>query len=272
MTRTVATLEISAIAFQEISDKLRAGGCDHLFMADGTIDMYGIGVARGAAPVPSAAAQAPSVYMHKFEVEQMQRGARSSSLAVATPGGAYSMPLYAAPVAPAAAAPRNETLPFESALFELINKIDSNLDTGDMLEDAKRASAALDAILSKGDLVANAHDYFRDSQDRYEKSIEFRIGWNACLDALVNARAVAPTPTVAADAAAPSESWKEAEAARQFAHLEAQPDERAALDDVKPLVDEWIRSRGTSMDGESYLAALQLAAHVKARTGGLNDL
>ncbi|MFC4706095.1 hypothetical protein ACFPAA_20960, partial [Paraburkholderia caffeinitolerans] len=42
--------------------------------------------------------------------------------------------IAAAPAVPAAAAPRNETLPFESALFELINKIDSNLDTGDMLE------------------------------------------------------------------------------------------------------------------------------------------
>jgi hypothetical protein len=36
------------------------------------------------------------------------------------------------------------------------------------------------------------------------------------------------------------------------------------LDAVKPLVDEWIRSRGTSMDGASYFAAVQLAAHVAA--------
>jgi hypothetical protein len=43
-------------------------------------------------------------------------------------------------------------------------------------------------------------------------------------------------------------------------------DERARFDDVAPLVDEWIRSRGTSMDGASYVAALQLVAHVKDRT------
>jgi hypothetical protein len=43
-------------------------------------------------------------------------------------------------------------------------------------------------------------------------------------------------------------------------------DERAALDDVAPVVDEWIRARGTSMTCDSYIAAVQLAAHVKART------
>lgn len=73
---------------------------------------------------------------------------------------------------------------FESALAELVNKIDTSLDSGDLLIDARRASAALDAILTKGDLVANAHDYFRDSPGRYENSVEFGIGWNACLDAL----------------------------------------------------------------------------------------
>jgi hypothetical protein len=36
------------------------------------------------------------------------------------------------------------------------------------------------------------------------------------------------------------------------------------LNDVAPLVDEWIRSRGTSMDGNAYAAALDLAAHVKS--------
>lgn len=33
---------------------------------------------------------------------------------------------------------------------------------------------------------------------------------------------------------------------------------------VKPFVDAWIRRRGTNMDGQSYVAALQLAAYVKA--------
>lgn len=82
----------------------------------------------------------------------------------------------------------DERAAFESALFELVNKIDTGLDTGDLLKDAKRASAALDSILSGGDLVACAHEYFCDSGDRYEKSIEFRIGWNACLDAIAQAR------------------------------------------------------------------------------------
>ncbi|WP_225031763.1 hypothetical protein [Paraburkholderia sp. XV] len=36
------------------------------------------------------------------------------------------------------------------------------------------------------------------------------------------------------------------------------------LDEVKPFVDAWIRQRGTSVDGQSYVAALQLAAYVKA--------
>jgi hypothetical protein len=37
-----------------------------------------------------------------------------------------------------------------------------------------------------------------------------------------------------------------------------------SLDEVKPAVDSWIQQRGTSMDGESYVAALQLAAYIKA--------
>lgn len=81
------------------------------------------------------------------------------------------------------------SLAFESALVELVNKIDTGLDSGDLLVDARRASSAIDSILSGGDLVACAHEYFRDSGDRYEKSIEFRIGWDACLDAIVQARA-----------------------------------------------------------------------------------
>jgi hypothetical protein len=95
---------------------------------------------------------------------------------------------------------------FESALAELVNKIDTGLDTGDLLKDAKRASAALDSILSGGDLVACAHEYFRDSGDRYEKSIEFRIGWNACLDAIVQARP-APSAVVLDDERAAFLTW-----------------------------------------------------------------
>ncbi|OBR54140.1 hypothetical protein A6456_37735 [Paraburkholderia tropica] len=46
---------------------------------------------------------------------------------------------------------------------------------------------------------------------------------------------------------------------------ENKPDERAAFDDVKPLVDEWMRSRETCMDGAAYGAAIELAAFVAAR-------
>ncbi|WP_322055676.1 hypothetical protein [Burkholderia cenocepacia] len=55
MTYTVATLALSASAFQEIAGKLRAAGYSHLFMLDGTIDMTGIGIATEpprAAPKP----------------------------------------------------------------------------------------------------------------------------------------------------------------------------------------------------------------------------
>lgn len=95
----------------------------------------------------------------------------------------------------APAAPRESTLPYEQALYELINKIDTGLDTGDILADARRASAALDGILAAGDLVANAHDHFKQAgvlADHYEQSVDFRIGWNACLDAIAHARRAAP--------------------------------------------------------------------------------
>jgi lysozyme family protein len=113
----------------------------------------------------------------------------------------YLRPATPTTIADAAA---REAIAFEGALAELVNKIDSGLDTGDLLADAKRASAALDVIMRYGDLVANAHDYFRDSGERYEKSVQFRTGWNACLDAISNARAALVT-TEATDAIAPTE-------------------------------------------------------------------
>jgi hypothetical protein len=104
------------------------------------------------------------------------------------------------------------SLAFESALAELVNKIDTGLDSGDLLVDARRALSAIDSILSGGDLVACAHEYFRDSGDRYEKSIEFRIGWDACLDAIVQARAASPQATAMQPAqterALTDERWK----------------------------------------------------------------
>ncbi|WP_175739772.1 hypothetical protein [Burkholderia ambifaria] len=37
------------------------------------------------------------------------------------------------------------------------------------------------------------------------------------------------------------------------------------LTEVEPIVAQWIRERGTSMDGASYGAALELAAYVASR-------
>jgi hypothetical protein len=122
-----------------------------------------------------------------------------------TPAGELMQALAASPAAPLVEQDErgaNNSLQFESALSELINKIDSGLDSGDLLQDARRASAAIDVILRHGDLVANAHDYFRDSGERYEKSIQFRIGWNACLDAIANARAASTSANVAQGAEA----------------------------------------------------------------------
>jgi hypothetical protein len=47
MTYTVATLELSPTAFDEIAEKLKAAGYGHAFMPGGSIDMSGIAVARG---------------------------------------------------------------------------------------------------------------------------------------------------------------------------------------------------------------------------------
>ncbi|KDC22947.1 hypothetical protein AZ20_4234 [Bordetella bronchiseptica E014] len=102
-------------------------------------------------------------------------------------------------------APVADTLPLEKALYELVNKIDTGLDTGDLLQDARCASTVLDAIMTGGDLVACAYTFFKECgedkwRERYERSLDFRIGWNACLDAIAEAQAnraalaSAPTP------------------------------------------------------------------------------
>ncbi|CAJ2721569.1 hypothetical protein [Burkholderia pseudomallei] len=41
--------------------------------------------------------------------------------------------------------------------------------------------------------------------------------------------------------------------------------DRKDLAEVEPIVAQWIRERGTMMDGASYAAALELAAYVAAR-------
>ena len=62
MTHTVATMEVSAVAFDEIAAKLREAGYDHAFLRikqDGgaaIIDMHGIGLLRRpAAPANESA-------------------------------------------------------------------------------------------------------------------------------------------------------------------------------------------------------------------------
>lgn len=47
-TRTLATLELSRAAYDEIAAKLAAAGYDHAFLdEDGLIDLTGIGVTKG---------------------------------------------------------------------------------------------------------------------------------------------------------------------------------------------------------------------------------
>lgn len=48
MTYTVATLEVSASAYNEIADKLRAAGYDQCFDEAGMIDMTHIGLVKAA--------------------------------------------------------------------------------------------------------------------------------------------------------------------------------------------------------------------------------
>lgn len=54
-------------------------------------------------------------------------------------------------------------------------------------------------------------------------------------------------------------------AAGQAPAAEAGAWDERPLADVEPIVSDWLRKRGTSMDGVSYAAALELAAFVKAR-------
>lgn len=52
-THTLAILELSRAAYDEIARKLRAAGYDHVFGPDGKrIDMTGIGVTPPADPLP----------------------------------------------------------------------------------------------------------------------------------------------------------------------------------------------------------------------------
>ncbi|HEY1999720.1 hypothetical protein [Paraburkholderia sp.] len=143
------------------------------------VQFYGAGNTPGAAEVYLRAAKPANVLALIARLEAAESALASKAAPIAT-----------------------EDL-FERALAELVNKIDTGLDSGDLLQDARRASAAIDAILKGGDLVACAHNFFRENPDRYENSIEFRIGWDACLDAIGEARkATPPAPIASADEAA----------------------------------------------------------------------
>jgi hypothetical protein len=48
VSRTLALLELSPAAYEELQTKLRAAGYDYIIEVDGTIDMNGIGIKRVA--------------------------------------------------------------------------------------------------------------------------------------------------------------------------------------------------------------------------------
>jgi hypothetical protein len=48
-THTVATLEVTTAAYEEIGQLLRDAGYGHVFLHDGTIDMTGIGLTTAPA-------------------------------------------------------------------------------------------------------------------------------------------------------------------------------------------------------------------------------
>lgn len=50
VTHTVAEMELSATAYNEIAEKLREAGYDHVFDENGMIDMHGIGLIRSPGP------------------------------------------------------------------------------------------------------------------------------------------------------------------------------------------------------------------------------
>lgn len=63
-THTIATMDLSRAAYDEISAKLTEAGYDHAFLDDDTIDMTGIGVTPARAPLQIYAFGAVVVEMH----------------------------------------------------------------------------------------------------------------------------------------------------------------------------------------------------------------
>lgn len=58
MTYTLAGLELSRAAYDEIAQKLRVAGYDHAFLEDGMIDMTHIGVTPAPGPSDDSEAAA----------------------------------------------------------------------------------------------------------------------------------------------------------------------------------------------------------------------
>lgn len=58
-----------------------------------------------------------------------------------------------------ASAPLADTLPLEKALYELVDKIAPGLDTGDLVQDARRSSTLLDAIMASAPVTGEAVSY-----------------------------------------------------------------------------------------------------------------
>lgn len=56
-------------------------------------------------------------------------------------------------------APVADTLPLEKALYELVDKIAPGLDTGDLVQDARRSSTLLDAIMASAPVTGEAAYY-----------------------------------------------------------------------------------------------------------------
>lgn len=64
-THTVAELEVSAAAYDEIADKLRAAEYDHAFMPCGMIDMTGIGLTRETLTTAQAQHRLDSMFLRR---------------------------------------------------------------------------------------------------------------------------------------------------------------------------------------------------------------
>lgn len=56
-THTHANLEVTLTTYDEIANKLREAGYDHVFDEDGVIDMHGIGLVCGGATLPPVVRQ-----------------------------------------------------------------------------------------------------------------------------------------------------------------------------------------------------------------------